>query len=693
MVESFFNPSSIAVIGASAEKKKLGYTILKNIIDYKFKGNIYPINLKSKKIIGLKAYKSVKEIPGKVDLAVFVIPAPFANSVLEECGEKAIQNAIIITAGFKEVGKQGQKLEEQLMSTAKKYKINILGPNCLGLLDSTTNLNVSFADGMITPGNVAFMSQSGAICTAMLDWARLENFGFSRFISLGNKSGINENDLIEFFIKDDKTKVVLAYLEGFADGQRFMKLAKKLTEKKPLIIIKSGQTAEGQTAIVSHTGSLAGANEAVNAAFAQTNTLRASGLSDLFNLVKLFSGDYKITGNRVAIVANAGGPGVLTTDAIANSCLTLAKFQEITTAELKKKLPATANIHNPVDVIGDAGADRYEVAIKAVLRDKKVDGLITILTPQTVTEINKTAKVIIDCAKKTNKPILVSFIGGKKVKSGIELLGQNNIPHYLYPELAVKSLEKFYLYNLNKKEKDFFVRIDVNQTKKGQIKKILNKKKIGGSIDFLDCEKILKSYQISVIKSGLAKSSEQAGQIGDQLEYPIAMKIISQDILHKSDAGGVKIKLQDKKQVIAAYNEIIENCRKYKKDAKIDGVLLQPMIKGGKEIIVGLKRDPQFGPLIMFGLGGVYVEVLKDVVFRLAPLSKGQAQKMVQEIKSYKLLTGVRGEKSCKVDSIVNTILKISQLAVDFPEIREMDINPAFVDEKGMIVVDVRIMV
>ncbi|MBT5503322.1 acetate--CoA ligase family protein [Candidatus Falkowbacteria bacterium] len=691
MLNSFFSPKSIAIIGASGEKQKLGYTILKNVIDYKFKGKIYPINLKSKAILGLKAFKSVKEIPGKVDLAVFVIPAPFVNSVLIECGEKGIHNAIIITAGFKEVGKQGQKMEEQLIATAKKYKINILGPNCLGLLDSTINLNASFAEGMISPGNVAFMSQSGAICTAMLDWARLKNFGFSRFISLGNKSGINENDLIEFFIKDKKTKVVLAYLEGFADGQKFMKLAKKLSAIKPLIIVKSGQSAEGQAAIASHTGSLAGANEAVNAAFTQTNTLRAEGLADLFNLIKLFSGDYQMVGNKVAIVANAGGPGVLTTDAIANSCLELVKFQKATTAKLKKELPSTANIHNPVDVIGDARADRYEVAIKSVLNDKGVDGLITILTPQTVTEINKTAEVIIEYSKKTKKPIVTSFIGGQKVDSGIKLLEQNNVPHYLYPETAVRSLEKFYLYNKNNQTKQSFVKIQVSENKKNQIKKILNK--ADGSVDFQECEKILKAYDIPVINSGLATSSVEAGKFAEKFGYPIAMKVISKDIIHKSDAGGVKIKLQDKKQVMTAYNEILKNCKKYKKNAKIDGVLLQPMVKGGKEIIFGLKRDPQFGPLIMFGLGGVYVEVLKDVAFRLAPLSKQQAKKMVQEIKSYKLLTGVRGEKACNIDSIENTILKISQLAIDFSEIQEMDINPAFVGEKGLNVVDVRILV
>jgi len=692
MLQSFFNPKSIAVIGASEEKTKLGYTILNNVIRFGFKGRIYPVNLKSKEILGLKVYKSVKDIPGAVDIALFVIPSQFVVDTLKECGEKGIKNAIIITAGFKEIGGEGKILEEKLMAVAKQYKINILGPNCLGFLDSTINLNASFSEGMILPGKVAFMSQSGAICTAMLDWALASNLGFSRFISLGNKSGINENDLLEFFINDTKTEVVLAYLEGFADGEKFLKIARRLTAKKPLIIIKSGRTSAGQAAISSHTGSLAGAEEAVTAALKQTNTLRAETLAELFNLVEMFSNYNKISSNKTAVVANAGGPGVMTTDAIAESCLELAQFKPATTAMLKKTLPSTANIHNPIDVVGDARADRYENAIKAVMNDKNVGSLIVILTPQSVTEINKTAEVILKYRSK-EKPIVASFIGGKKVKSGIDILERNGIPHYEFPNVAVDTLERFYNYFNDRKIKEKFVHYEVSITAKKQIANIFKTKAVNGVIDFLDCEKILKAYRIPVIKSALAKTAVEAGKFADRLGYPIAMKVISPDIIHKTDAGGVKIKLADKKAVENAFNEIIKNCKVYKKTAKIEGVLLQPMVKEGKEIILGLKRDPQFGPMIMFGLGGVYVEVLKDVSFRLAPLSYEQATRMVQEIKTYKLLTGVRGEKACKIDSVVDTILKLAQLAQDFPELKEMDINPAFVNSKGLMVVDLRMLV
>jgi len=692
MLQSFFNPKSIAVIGASAEKQKLGYTILKNIIKFNYKGRVYPVNLKSKKIFGLKVYPSVKDIPEVVDIALFVIPSQFVLGALEECGEKGIKNAIIISAGFKEVGGEGKVLEEKLVAIAKKHKINILGPNCLGFLDSTINLNASFSEGMILPGKVAFMSQSGAICTAMLDWALASRLGFSRFISLGNKSGINENDLLEFLMNDDKTKVVLAYLEGFADGAKFLQIARKLTIKKPLIIIKSGRTAAGQAAISSHTGSLAGADEAVNAALKQTNTLRAETLEELFDLVEMFSNYDTIRNNKIAVVANAGGPGVMTTDAVTESCMELAQLEKSTTLKLKKDLPVTANIHNPIDVIGDARADRYEAAIKAVMQDKNVGSVIVILTPQSVTEIDKTAEVIIKYRNK-EKPIIASFIGGVKVASGIDILEKNKIPHYSFPNIAVDTLEKFYTYSQDKKSTEKFIKFPVSAAARKQIADILKNKAVNGSIDFLDCEKILRAYNIPVIKSALAKNSEEAGKMADKLGYPIAMKVISADIIHKTDAGGVKIKLADKAAVEKAFNEIMTSCRRYNKKARIDGILLQPMVKDGKEIIFGLKRDPQFGPLLMFGLGGVYVEVLKDVAFRLAPLSYEQATKMVSEIKTYKILTGVRGEKACDIESIVTTILKLGQLALDYPELKEMDINPAFVTSKGLMVVDMRMLV
>ncbi|HMB25919.1 MAG TPA: acetate--CoA ligase family protein [Patescibacteria group bacterium] len=690
MLKNFFNPRSIAVIGASAEKKKLGYTILRNIINYGFSGKVYPINLKTKKIQGLKAYPSVKAVPKKIDLAIIVIPAKFVNQVLKECGEKKVENVIVISAGFKEVGGQGKELEKELQKIARKYQINLLGPNCLGLLDSTIKLNASFAEGMIKSGEVAFMSQSGAICSAMLDWAQEKRFGFSRFISLGNKAGVNENDLIEFFINDKKTKVVLAYLEGFFDGQKFLNLARKLSAKKPLIILKSGKTQVAKKAISSHTGSLAGSYSAVKAAFEQTNTVVAENLTDLFNLIKLFSRDYKIKNNQVAVVANAGGPAVLTTDSIAESDLRLADLTKETKDKLTKDLPFSAGINNPVDVIGDADADRYELALKTVLNDKNVGSAITILTPQTVTEVEKTAKVIIQQSKQTQKPILTSFIGGSKVRKGIELLSKNKIPHYLYPETAVHGLQKYYSYQKCKGKKQPPAKINIAEKNKIKVKKILAK--ADKTVDFLSAEKILKSYDIPVINSGLAQSGKQAGEIAQKLKFPVAMKVISRDILHKSDVGGVKIGLKTKAEVEEVYAEIIKNCQKNKPKAEITGVLIQPLFKG-RELIFGLKRDPQFGPLLMFGLGGVYVEVLKDVSFGLAPLSRQQAENMIKKIKTYKLLTGVRGEKAVNLKSIVSTILKLSQLAMDFSEIKELDINPALVNEQGLKAVDMRILI
>ncbi|MFA5358958.1 MAG: acetate--CoA ligase family protein [Patescibacteria group bacterium] len=687
MLKKFFAPRSIAVIGASRERGKLGYTILANILRYKYRGKVYPVNPEAKNILGLKCYQSVGDIAGQIDLAVVVVPAAVVPKVLEECGQKNILSVIIISAGFKEVGGAGAQLEQDIQEITKKYNINLLGPNCLGILDSVDNLNASFADGMIDRGRIAFFSQSGAICTAMLDWAKNNNIGFSRFISLGNKAGITENDLLEFLANDKNTDVILGYLEGIADGRKFLEICRKVAKSKPVIILKSGRSNEGQKAISSHTGSLAGSDQVISAAFSAAGVIRANDLRELFNYAKLFQSEPLIKGRNIAIVANAGGPSVMTTDAIAQSVLRMARFSPATINKLKKGLPAAAALHNPIDVIGDARADRYAVALEAVLQDKNVNGVIVLLTPQTVTEISQTAQVVVSLGKKYKKPLCASFIGGKKVASGVDILRQANVPVYEYPEEAVDSLaamEKYRQWRAKPKKISEWRAIDFKTW--SRIEKDLWSDK--GQLEWGKTEEMLKAYKIPLVKSVVVVDSATAVKTAKKFGYPIAMKVVAKKLIHKSDAGAVLVNLKNEKEVGVGFQKLYKIAKKYKGQ-----ILVQPMLRDAKEIIIGVKRDAQFGPVIMFGLGGIYVEILKDVTFRVAPIGHDEALEMIGDIKAAKVLFGVRGQGSVDVEKIADILVKLSRLTVDFPQISEIDINPAMAMRKGCLVVDARIMI
>lgn len=688
MLTKFFAPKSIAVIGASRDKTKLGHAILANILKDGFKGKVYPVNPDANNILNLKCYPTVSEIKGEVDLAIIITPAVTVPTILIDCGKKGILNVIIISAGFKEVGPDGERREEEIKAISKIYKINILGPNCLGSIDSISCLNASFSADMTQKGKVAFVSQSGAICTAMLDWAKVNNIGFSHFVSLGNKAGITENDILEFTKNDKNTNVVLLYLEGIADGRRLLEIVSKIIKNKPVIILKAGKSKAGQKAIASHTGSLAGEEKVIEAAFKQAGIIKANTLGELFDLAEFFSYQPLIKGNKIAVVANAGGPSVMTADAIAESSLVLAQFSGATTRILKNKLPAAAAIHNPVDLVGDARADRYQIGLEAVLKDKNVDGVMVILTPQAVTEIDETAKVIVALSKKYRKPIATSFIGGERVKSGITILEKNKVSHYEYPEEGIRVLSSMAEYQKNKKTKKQknkdFKSLDARIWR--EVSGILQKSK--GQVEWSAAEKILANYDLPLVKSKVVDSSDGAVRWAKKLGYPAVLKVVAPRLIHKTDAGGVIINLKTAEEVQAAFKRLKKLAKKYK-----GHVLVQPMIRNAKEIIFGLKRDPQFGPVIMFGLGGIYVEVLKDVSFRVCPVDFDEALKMISEIKAISLLKGVRGEKSVNLKSIAEIISQLSRLALDFPQIKEMDINPAMADDKGCTIVDLRLIV
>ncbi|MFC1712951.1 acetate--CoA ligase alpha subunit [Candidatus Poribacteria bacterium] len=696
MLDNFFRPDSVSVIGASREPGKVGYEILKNLIENGFTGGIYPVNPRASEILGLKAYPSVADVPDQIGLAVVAVPAQFTPAVIEDCGEKGINSVIIISAGFKEAGLTGSKLEQEVLQLTEKFNMRVLGPNCLGVVDTESGLNASFAAGMPAKGKISFFSQSGALGTAILDWAIDRGIGLSKFVSLGNKMDISEADLLTALAGDPNTNVILGYIEGVKDGRAFMEAAADTTRKKPVIIVKSGSTAAGAKAASSHTGTLAGSEKAFQAAFKQCGVIRAPTMEALFDYALIMAYQPLPENNRLAIVTNAGGPGIIAADACERSELTMANFQQETMGNLRSSLPPTAAIYNPVDVIGDAKVDRYLSALQNVERDENTDAILVLLTPQAMTESVATAKAIADISSRSNKPVLTSFMGGAGVKDGIDTLGKGGIPNYPYPERAIAALEAASKYSKWKsvapRQKETGIPVD-----REKIGKILARAKHQSEHTIMgqDAMAVLSEYGFVTPKIGFAETGSEAVALAEEMGYPVVIKISSPDILHKSDIGGVRLGLGSASEVERAFEEVVSAARRFMPSALIMGVTVDQMIPAGKEVILGVARDPDFGPMLMFGLGGIYVEVLKDVSFRIAPLDRSEATAMISEIRAYQLLRGVRGEEPADTSSIVDSLLQLSQLVTDFPEIIEMDINPLMVMARGQgaVAVDSRISV
>lgn len=698
-IERIFCPQSIAVLGANKVKGTVPSDILTNILKAEYKGVVYPVNPREKHISSIKTYKYVVDIEDPVDIAVIVYPSSVMHMALEQCGQKGIKGAIIISAGFKEVGGQGIEREEQIKAIAKKYGMSFIGPNCLGVIntDPAVMLDASFARKMPEEGNIAFISQSGALCTAVLDYAQAKHIGFSKFVSIGNKADISEIDLLYYLKDDPKTKVILIYLEEISDGPALMKAARTVIEEtgKPVLAIKSGRTHAGASAAASHTGSLAGSDESCDAAFKQAGIIRCDDIEEMFNKAIAFTYQPLPNGKRVAIITNAGGPGVLTTDAAIKCGLELPKFQTETTDVLRKSLPKTANINNPVDVIGDARADRYSVAVSSVIKDQNIDGVFVILTPQSMTEIESIAHEITRVANQFSKPVYTSFMGEADVAAGIDILQRNKIPHYILPESMPLAFASTYQFKrmLEVKQESVELYKDVNSEK---AHKILNKALSEGKkyLPEEEAVKVLEAYSFPLVKSGLAASEEDAVRISEELGYPIVMKIMSEDIVHKFDVGGVVLDIKSKKEAAEAYNNIITNVKKFNPSAKIKGVFVRKMIPLGEEVILGVKRDSTFGTVVMFGLGGIFVEIYKDVSFRIAPLDNKSVDKLITETKASEILSGARGRIPRDMKSLKECIFRLSQLAVDCPQIKELDINPLIVLEegKGSFVADTKIM-
>jgi len=693
MLEKFFSPRSVAVVGASREQGKVGHEIFKNLLLCGFSGNVYPVNPKAATILGKKVYAGIADIPeAEVDLAVIVIPAQHVRESLIQCAQKGIRSVIVISAGFKESGKEGAQKERELLQTAKECGIKIMGPNCLGLINTGTNLNASFSGDMPSKGNIAFFSQSGALGTAILDWAVGQKIGFSKFISMGNKADLAEIDIMEALCQDPDTKVMLGYLEGIERGQEFMHKAREVSKVKPIIITKSGSTSAGTRAASSHTGSLTGSDVAFEAAFKQSGVIRARTIEELFNYALAFAYQPLPEGPNLAIVTNAGGPGILAADSAEKNNINLSFLSKETTDKLITVLPPAAGVYNPVDILGDARAERYQKTLEVVLDDPRVHGILVILTPQAMTEIPQTAEIIGEVSMSTEKPILASFMGEYAVREGIERLAKYKIPNYSYPEHAIESFQTMWRYRQWQSQAP--LTYVSSKADKPRVRQIIDQVRDNGHLQIgdLKAREMLAAYQFEVPASRVAEDSDMAVELAEGIGYPVVMKIVSPEILHKSDVGGVRVGLKNPEEVHTAFLEIMAKVRKLMPQALIQGVSIQKMYEGNREVILGMARDPQFGPLIMFGLGGIYVEVLKDISFRIAPICREEAQAMITEIKSYPMLKGVRGQKPVDIKAIVDALLHLSQLAVDFPEILEADVNPLIMKESGQgaVAVDAR---
>ena len=682
----FFSPRSIAVVGASTDPAKLGNVILNNLLTGKFLDQdrvLYPINPKAKEILGQTAYPSVLDVPDPIDLAVIAIPYPAVPAAVEACGEKGIPAAIVISAGFREAGLEGAARESELLEVAHKYNIRLIGPNCFGVIDTLTPMNATFSAGMPPTGPMGFMSQSGALGAAILDWAMAGRLGLSKFVSLGNKADVAESDLLQEWGEDSSLRVILAYTEGLPDGQEFIRVARQVGKIKPVVAIKSGVTQAGARAVSSHTGSLAGSEQAYTAAFRQAGVIRANSLEELLDFALAFGYLPRLNGDRVAIITNAGGPGILATDAVERYGLKLARFEPERLRDLEQFLPDAASAANPVDLLGDAREDRYEFALDRVIGDPNVDAIMVLVTPQAMTDVERTAEVIVEAASRADVPVLACLMGQASLGRGPEILNSNGVPRFPFPERGARALYAMNAYRRYSEEP--LPEFETLEVERETVRELFQSVREAGRLTIGDFESrdILAAYGLASPEADLAPTAEEAAQLAGRIGYPVVLKVASPDILHKTDVGGVRVDLRDAAAVRDAFDLITYRATRYLPEARLWGCIVQKMAPAGIEVLIGMNRDPQFGPLVTFALGGIYVEILKDAAFRLAPFSRVEAGAMLNEIRASALLEGVRGQPPADRESIVDALMRIGQLVMDFPEIEELDINPFMVYEQG----------
>lgn len=679
-LHTFFHPRGVAVVGASANPAKLSYGVLYNLVTHGYPGPVYPVNPKGGEMLGLRVYPSLAEVPDPVDLAVIVLPAPQVARALEDGGKRGIRYAVLIASGFGELGAEGKEQEEQLRRVARRYGIRFIGPNCVGVLDTYTPIDTTFSRTMPGQGPIGLISHSGAVCGGTMDWANTVGVGFSRMISLGNQADIDIADALDSLAADPHTRVVAAYVEGLPDGRRFVEAARRLTAQKPLVVLKAGRTPSGTRAVSSHTGALAGADQAFLAACHRAGAIPVDSLEEMVDAAIALAYRRPPSGPRMVILTNAGGPAALGADHLDRRGLCLADLSPETQARLREVCPPGTMTGNPVDMLGGPQADHYTAALRVLLDAPEVDGVLALFVPQAITPVYDVAVAVGRAAEATQKPVACCISGGGGIRAAARALHAHSVPHYLTPERAAFGLGALWQY----------ARIQETVPPEPEPVSGMDRERITGILSgqsgVLNPQagaEIADAAGLTVPPSGLAASVDEAAALAEEMGYPVVLKRVAPTVVHKSDVGGVVVGLKNTDEVRAAFARVVQAGER---------ALVQRMAPAGVEVVIGAYRDPQFGPLVMFGLGGLYVEVLRDVAFRLAPLSRAEAEEMVAGTAAGQLLTGVRGRPPQDVDAVVDAICRIGWLMADFPSIAEVDLNPLIVGEKGAWAVDVRIV-
>ncbi len=698
-LDAIFAPKNVAVVGATERQGSVGRTILWNLISNPFGGTVFPINPKRSNVLGIRAYPDIGSLPEPVDLAVIVTPAPSVPGVIEECVQNGVKGAIIISAGFKEVGEQGAQYEQQILATARASGMRIIGPNCLGAMRPLSGLNATFASAMARPGNVGFISQSGALCTAVLDWSFKENVGFSAFVSLGSMLDVGWGDLIDYLGQDPNTHSIVIYMESVGNARSFLSAAREVALKKPIIIIKAGRTEAAAHAAASHTGSLTGSDEVLDAAFRRCGVLRVDRISEVFYMAEILAKQPRPKGNRLTIITNAGGPGVLATDALITGGGELAELTDATMESLNEILPSAWSHNNPVDILGDAGPDLYAKSLEIVGKDPNSDGLLVILTPQAMTDPTQTAEALRTMNKIGDKPVIASWMGGPDVAAGEAILNRSNIPTFSFPDVAVHMFNYMWRYNYNLRgiyETPMLPMDSYEETpNRAQVESIIRAARNAGRtiLSEYESKQVLAAYYVPTVATELAADADAAVAAATQIGFPVVLKLHSQTITHKTDVGGVQLNLHDGAEVRAAFERIRETVTKKVGVEHFQGVTVQPMLKlDGYELIVGSSIDPQFGPVLLFGTGGTLVEVFKDRALGLPPLNTTLAQRMMEQTKIYTALKGVRGRTAVNLPVLLKVLVRFSQLVVEQPWIKEIDINPLLAAPENITALDARVV-
>lgn len=683
MLETLFNPKSIALIGASRNPGKIGYDILDNLISGGFAGDIIPVNPTADQILNIPCYKNVLNYGQPVDLSIIAIPGPQVKEAVEGSIKAGAKSIIIVSSGFKEIGVEGADLEKQIVELCAHHGVHLLGPNCLGIINTECRMNATFAGEMPEAGCISVISQSGALCAAILDLFAVRHLGLAKLISIGNKADLTEVDFLRVLAKDNQTKVIIGYLENISNpGDDFVKAAEEASMLKPVVLLKSGTTSAGIKAASSHTGAISTSDTAYAAAFKRAGVIRSDTFDSLFDYAIALSLQPLPKGDNVLIITNAGGPGTMAADAVEKSGLKVATLQRNVATALRGKLPAAANVGNPIDVLGDADPTRYVSALELAQDDDKVDAIIIILSPQAMTKPAETARAIASSLK-GDKPVYAAFMGGKKVLPGREELTAMGLPWYDSPERAVTALKGIYQYaKWKQRPRRVVTRFRVNRRR---VERIISRslREQCFQLNEVKAKDILRAYGFVTPEGSLVRTSEEAIEVALRVGFPVAMKIVSADIIHKTDLGGVRLNIANVDEVQDAFDLMMLRIKQRVPKAIIDGIYVESMIDRGVEVIIGMSRDPNFGSILMFGLGGIFVEAMKDVAFNLAPIAKEDAMQMLKATRSYEILKGKRGEKGVDLDAIAIGLQRISQLAMEFPEIDELDINPYIIKERG----------